>query len=90
MIFFSLLQLYNKELEAEFGNFSDWVNTYELFRGKSGEEDGPTEERFVGKFKVEPFSDEGPLRLDVTADSDRLKQCNVPVSVRRGGSACTK
>lgn len=47
-----LLQLYNKELEAEFGNFSDWVNTYELFRGKSGEEDGPKEERFVGKFKV--------------------------------------
>lgn len=45
------LQLYNKELEAEFGNFSDWVNTYELFRGKSGEEDGPSEERFVGKFK---------------------------------------
>lgn len=53
---FHPLQLYTKELEAEFGNFSDWVNTYELFRGKSGEEDGPTEERFVGKFKVNCLS----------------------------------
>uniref|UniRef100_A0A8C4E0T4 Fer-1 like family member 6 n=1 Tax=Dicentrarchus labrax TaxID=13489 RepID=A0A8C4E0T4_DICLA len=45
------LQLYNKELEAEFGPFDDWVNTYELFRGKANEEEGATEERFVGKFK---------------------------------------
>ncbi|XP_019731208.1 fer-1-like protein 6 [Hippocampus comes] len=45
------LQLYNKELEAEFGPFDDWVSTYELFRGKASEEDGSTEERFVGKFK---------------------------------------
>lgn len=48
------LQLYNKELEAEFGSFGDWVNTYELFRGKAGEEEGSTEERFIGKFKVKP------------------------------------
>ncbi|XP_069010516.1 fer-1-like protein 6 isoform X2 [Embiotoca jacksoni] len=45
------LQLYNKELEAEFGPFDDWVNTYELFRGKANEEEGASEERFVGKFK---------------------------------------
>lgn len=45
-------QLYNKELEAEFGPFDDWVNTYELFRGKASEEEGASEERFVGKFKV--------------------------------------
>nr|XP_046260385.1 fer-1-like protein 6 isoform X2 [Scatophagus argus] len=45
------LKLYNKELEAEFGHFDDWVNTYELFRGKANEEEGVTEERFVGKFK---------------------------------------
>lgn len=49
------LQLLNKELEAEFGHFADWVNTYELFRGKAGEEEGTTEERFVGKFKVRPL-----------------------------------
>uniref|UniRef100_A0A3Q1FBX6 Fer-1-like protein 6 n=1 Tax=Acanthochromis polyacanthus TaxID=80966 RepID=A0A3Q1FBX6_9TELE len=45
------MQLYDKELETEFGPFDDWVNTYELFRGKATEEDGATEERFVGKFK---------------------------------------
>ncbi|XP_037095940.1 fer-1-like protein 6 isoform X1 [Syngnathus acus] len=45
------LQLYSKELEVEFGPFDDWVNTYELFRGKASEEEGSTEERFVGKFK---------------------------------------
>uniref|UniRef100_A0A669BLS9 Fer-1 like family member 6 n=1 Tax=Oreochromis niloticus TaxID=8128 RepID=A0A669BLS9_ORENI len=45
------LQLYNKELESEFGPFDDWVKTYELFRGKASEEEGSNEERFVGKFK---------------------------------------
>ncbi|KAK5860785.1 hypothetical protein PBY51_022243 [Eleginops maclovinus] len=45
------LKLYNKELEAEFGPFDDWVSTYELFRGKANEEEGASEERFVGKFK---------------------------------------
>uniref|UniRef100_A0A3Q2WJ89 Fer-1 like family member 6 n=1 Tax=Haplochromis burtoni TaxID=8153 RepID=A0A3Q2WJ89_HAPBU len=45
------LQLYNKELESEFGSFDDWVKTYELFRGKASEEEGSNEERFVGKFK---------------------------------------
>uniref|UniRef100_A0A7N6B2H0 C2 domain-containing protein n=1 Tax=Anabas testudineus TaxID=64144 RepID=A0A7N6B2H0_ANATE len=45
------LKLYNKELEAEFGTFDDWVKTYELFRGKANEEEGATEERFIGKFK---------------------------------------
>lgn len=46
------LQLYNKELEADFCHFDDWVRTYELFRGKASEEEGTSEERFVGKFKV--------------------------------------
>uniref|UniRef100_UPI003AADEC2C fer-1-like protein 6 n=1 Tax=Centroberyx gerrardi TaxID=166262 RepID=UPI003AADEC2C len=45
------LQLYNKELEAVFGPFNDWVNTFELYRGKANEEEGTNEERFVGKFK---------------------------------------
>ncbi|KAF7644934.1 hypothetical protein LDENG_00213440 [Lucifuga dentata] len=46
------LQLYNKELEAELGPFDDWVNTFELYRGKANEDEGANEERFVGKFKV--------------------------------------
>lgn len=48
------MQLYNRELEADFGQFDDWVNTYELFRGKANEEEGSSDERFVGKFKVRP------------------------------------
>lgn len=43
-------QLYNRELESEFGHFNDWMNTFELHRGKANEEDG--EGIFVGKFKV--------------------------------------
>ncbi|KPP67586.1 fer-1-like protein 6-like [Scleropages formosus] len=43
--------LYDKELEAEFGPFDDWVNTFELYRGKANEEDSSSEERIVGKFK---------------------------------------
>uniref|UniRef100_A0AAZ3QBL6 C2 domain-containing protein n=1 Tax=Oncorhynchus tshawytscha TaxID=74940 RepID=A0AAZ3QBL6_ONCTS len=46
------VKLYDKELESEFGPFDDWVNTFELFRGKANDEVGRSnEERFVGKFK---------------------------------------
>uniref|UniRef100_A0AAZ3SED4 C2 domain-containing protein n=1 Tax=Oncorhynchus tshawytscha TaxID=74940 RepID=A0AAZ3SED4_ONCTS len=48
----SAASLYDKELESEFGPFDDWVNTFELFRGKANDEVGRSnEERFVGKFK---------------------------------------
>lgn len=63
------LQLYNRELEAEFGPFDDWVNTYELFRGKASEEEGATEERFVGKFKVRRLARMSlPLRMSKHTD----------------------
>ncbi|XP_050974497.1 fer-1-like protein 6 [Labeo rohita] len=45
------LQVYDKELEAEFGPFDDWVKTFELYRGKANEEEGSADDRFVGKFK---------------------------------------
>ncbi|MBN3319754.1 FR1L6 protein, partial [Atractosteus spatula] len=45
------LQIYDKELEAEFGPFDDWVNTFELYRGKASEDEGTSDERVVGKFK---------------------------------------
>uniref|UniRef100_A0A8C2A9B2 Fer-1 like family member 6 n=1 Tax=Cyprinus carpio TaxID=7962 RepID=A0A8C2A9B2_CYPCA len=47
----STLQVYDKELEAEFGPFDDWVKTFELYRGKANEEEGSADDRFVGKFK---------------------------------------
>ncbi|TMS06604.1 Fer-1-like protein 6 [Larimichthys crocea] len=69
------LQLYSKELEVEFGPFDDWVNTYELFRGKATEEDGPTEERFVGKFKGRfcLYKQDEDEDLDGVADSGQFK-----------------
>uniref|UniRef100_A0A8C1QMY5 Fer-1 like family member 6 n=1 Tax=Cyprinus carpio TaxID=7962 RepID=A0A8C1QMY5_CYPCA len=46
-----LAGVYDKELEAEFGPFDDWVKTFELYRGKANEEEGSADDRFVGKFK---------------------------------------
>lgn len=48
------LQVYNKELESEYGNFEDWLHTFNLFRGKAGdnEEHALEDDRIVGRFKV--------------------------------------
>uniref|UniRef100_A0A8C2KLN9 Fer-1 like family member 6 n=1 Tax=Cyprinus carpio TaxID=7962 RepID=A0A8C2KLN9_CYPCA len=56
------LQVYDKELEAEFGPFDDWVKTFELYRGKANEEEGSADERFVGKFK-DGYLDSGQFKI---------------------------
>ncbi|KAH0617451.1 hypothetical protein JD844_015698 [Phrynosoma platyrhinos] len=46
------MEIYDGDLESEFNNFEDWVKTFELFRGKSTDEDHSNyEERIIGKFK---------------------------------------
>lgn len=47
-------QVFNKELESEYGNFEDWLHTFNLFRGKAGDDDEHTldDDRIVGRFKV--------------------------------------
>uniref|UniRef100_A0A8C8AJK5 C2 domain-containing protein n=1 Tax=Otus sunia TaxID=257818 RepID=A0A8C8AJK5_9STRI len=51
-ITFYLFQIYNSELENEFGNFEDWLCIFPLHRGKANEdEDGNEDEHFVGKYK---------------------------------------
>ncbi|KAI3356016.1 hypothetical protein L3Q82_017285 [Scortum barcoo] len=84
------LKLYNKELEAEFGPFDDWVNTYELFRGKANEEEGATEGRFVGKFKgrfcLYKMTEDEDEDWDEVPDSRHFRVCrgippNGPVQV---------
>uniref|UniRef100_A0ABM5GCL9 Fer-1-like protein 6 n=1 Tax=Pogona vitticeps TaxID=103695 RepID=A0ABM5GCL9_9SAUR len=46
------MEIYEGDLESEFNNFEDWVKTFELFRGKSTDEDNSVyEERIIGKFK---------------------------------------
>lgn len=47
--------MYNKELESEFGNFEDWLHTFNLFRGKAGDDidhNVVDDDRIVGRFKV--------------------------------------
>uniref|UniRef100_A0A3P9CPD9 Otoferlin n=1 Tax=Maylandia zebra TaxID=106582 RepID=A0A3P9CPD9_9CICH len=47
------LVVYNKELESEYGNFEDWLHTFNLYRGKAGEDDEHAldDDRIVGRFK---------------------------------------
>lgn len=48
-------KVYPKELESEFDNFEDWLHSFNLFRGKGGDDDDQNvtdEDRIVGKFKV--------------------------------------
>ena len=40
------------ESQAEFEGFSEWLDTFELYRGKKSEEEFEDESRVVGKFKV--------------------------------------
>uniref|UniRef100_A0A673UKP5 Fer-1 like family member 6 n=1 Tax=Suricata suricatta TaxID=37032 RepID=A0A673UKP5_SURSU len=48
----AVLQIYDGDLESEFDHFEDWVKTFELFRGKSTEDDhGLDGDRVIGKFK---------------------------------------
>lgn len=49
------VQVYPKELEGDFGNFEDWLHSFNLYRGKAGDDDDQNvtdEDRIVGKFKV--------------------------------------
>lgn len=48
------MQVYDKELECEYGDFEDWLHTFNLFRGKAGDDDehAQDDDRIVGRFKV--------------------------------------
>ncbi|XP_053700525.1 otoferlin-like [Synchiropus splendidus] len=48
------LKVYPKELESDFDVFEDWLHSFNLFRGKGGDDDDQNvadEDRIVGKFK---------------------------------------
>ncbi|KAM4804039.1 otoferlin isoform X5 [Urocitellus parryii] len=65
------LKVYPKELESEFNNFEDWLHTFNLLRGKTGDdEDGSTEEeRTVGRFKGSLCVYKVPLPEDVSREA---------------------
>ncbi|XP_057414217.1 otoferlin isoform X3 [Balaenoptera acutorostrata] len=65
------LKVYPKELESEFDSFEDWLHTFNLLRGKTGDdEDGATEEeRIVGRFKGSLCVYKVPLPEDVSREA---------------------
>ncbi|CDQ59600.1 unnamed protein product [Oncorhynchus mykiss] len=81
------LQVYPKELENEFDNFEDWLHTFNLFRGKAGDDDDQNmadEERIIGKFKGSlcmykvPVSDE--MQREMGFDSNMGMFQNIPTN----------
>ena len=47
-------QVFPNELESQddYEGFTEWLNTFELFRGKKSEDEINNDNRVVGKFKV--------------------------------------
>ncbi|XP_066563265.1 otoferlin isoform X1 [Amia ocellicauda] len=64
------LFVYNKELESEFDNFEDWLHTFNLYRGKIGDDDDSMsdEDRIVGRYKGSLCVYKVPLPDDVTKE----------------------
>ncbi|XP_062825276.1 otoferlin isoform X5 [Anolis carolinensis] len=65
------LKVFPKELETEFDNFEDWLHTFNLFRGKIGDDDDNSadEDRIVGRFKGSMCVYKVPLPEDVTKEA---------------------
>ncbi|TMS21639.1 Otoferlin [Larimichthys crocea] len=77
------LKVYPKELESEFENFEDWLHSFNLFRGKGGDDDDQNvldEDRIVGRFKgsmcMYKVSDDMPR--DMNVDSNMGMFQNIP------------
>uniref|UniRef100_A0A8C3MSY8 Uncharacterized protein n=1 Tax=Geospiza parvula TaxID=87175 RepID=A0A8C3MSY8_GEOPR len=65
------LKVFNKELESEFDNFEDWLHTFNLLRGKIGDNDdnATEEERIVGRFKGSMCVYKVPLPDDISKEA---------------------
>ncbi|XP_077147934.1 otoferlin isoform X10 [Ranitomeya variabilis] len=65
------LKVFNKELETEFDSFEDWLHTFNLLRGKIGDDDDTVseEERIVGRFKGSMCVYKVPLPDDITKEA---------------------
>nr|XP_060610752.1 otoferlin [Anolis sagrei ordinatus] len=65
------LKVFPKELETEFDNFEDWLHTFNLFRGKIGDDDDNSadEDRIVGRFKGSMCVYKVPLPEDITKEA---------------------
>ncbi|KAM6906073.1 otoferlin [Lycodopsis pacificus] len=65
------LMVYNKELESEYGNFEDWLHTFNLYRGKAGDDDEQDmdDDRIVGRFKGSLCMYKLPLSEEITREA---------------------
>ncbi|XP_029352545.1 otoferlin isoform X3 [Echeneis naucrates] len=65
------LMVYNKELESEYGNFEDWLHTFNLYRGKAGDDDEHAldDDRIVGRFKGSLCMYKLPLSEEITREA---------------------
>lgn len=65
------MQVYNKELECEYGDFEDWLHTFNLFRGKAGDDDehAQDDDRIVGRFKGSLCMYKLPLSEEITREA---------------------
>uniref|UniRef100_A0A8C8H6J5 C2 domain-containing protein n=1 Tax=Oncorhynchus tshawytscha TaxID=74940 RepID=A0A8C8H6J5_ONCTS len=72
ILFCSILfySVYNKELEAEYDNFEDWLHTFNLYRGKAGDDDEAAldDDRIVGRFKGSMCMYKLPLSEEITRE----------------------
>uniref|UniRef100_A0A668ACY1 Otoferlin n=1 Tax=Myripristis murdjan TaxID=586833 RepID=A0A668ACY1_9TELE len=87
LCFYSLCisKVYPKELENDYEYFEDWLHTFNLFRGKGGDDDDQNvvdEDRLIGKFKgsmcvykVPPLDD---FSRDMSMDSSMGMFQNIP------------
>uniref|UniRef100_A0A4W5JNP9 Otoferlin n=1 Tax=Hucho hucho TaxID=62062 RepID=A0A4W5JNP9_9TELE len=67
----TLMEVYNKELEAEYDNFEDWLHTFNLYRGKAGDDDEAAldDDRIVGRFKGSMCMYKLPLSEEITREA---------------------
>ncbi|XP_078145831.1 otoferlin [Centroberyx gerrardi] len=65
------LLVYNKELESEYGNFEDWLHTFNLYRGKAVDDDEHAldDDRIVGRFKGSLCMYKLPLSEEITREA---------------------
>nr|XP_055041938.1 otoferlin isoform X4 [Misgurnus anguillicaudatus] len=66
------LVVYNKELESEFDHFEDWLHTFNLCRGKAGDDDDHNvidDDRIVGRFKGSLCMYKLPLFAEITREA---------------------
>uniref|UniRef100_A0A8C7J303 Otoferlin n=1 Tax=Oncorhynchus kisutch TaxID=8019 RepID=A0A8C7J303_ONCKI len=62
--------LFYSELEAEYDNFEDWLHTFNLYRGKAGDDDEAAldDDRIVGRFKGSMCMYKLPLSEEITRE----------------------